>query len=420
MTNQTSHRKGISRAVIAIVVIVIIIIVGAAAYYLTLPTPTPTPTPTPKEPIKIGVITPLSAPADYLSGELILENAEIFVEWQNAKGGVLGRKLELVTADQTLDPATAISALERLVTHDKIVGLVGPWESLVALPLAEATDSFPVINFYSYSWADGITKNHYKYAFRVGIYNSLFASHLVNFLEFKGYKNIVSFTEESSYGLGNRDALLEETATKIPDLEFTDFVVPQARTDFTPEIAKIAAMDPLPETCLIILNLPTSLLVHKQLTEAGLHTKIQILYGNDGPTWVIDQFWETVGEEAVGSLYPAYYSPQMKLTSTGEEYFKIYKGKTGKTPAIWLGWYWDGLRILVEAIEKTGSTNPDVLANYIEDIEIEGTSGRITFINDPTPGSVKWHQWIGQTQFIFQFTEFGQEPLDAEQIYPPL
>jgi len=397
----------------AILLVIVVIAAAAVGVYFALPRgPTV---------LKIGVITPLSPPGDYVSGKLILQTAQLFVEWKNGQGGVAGKKLELVQADQTLDPTVAISALQRMVTSDKIVGLVGPWESGVALPVAGATEKTPVIMFVTYSWADAITKNHYKYVFRNGVYNSLIAGQSVDYFKYAGWKNIAVIVEESPYGYGQQDSLKYWAPIKYPDVQFTFISAAMGKADYSAELSKVKGMDPLPDALVIHMNVPHAFVVGKQAVEMGLTTAgMKIYFGNDCPTWDPKSFWELMGEGGVDTIFPTYYSPAMELTPTGQQFLDAYKAKYGTMPFIALFWYWDSLRILSEAIEKTGATDPDTLAKYIENINIEGTTGTVKFENDPDPNSMLWHQWIGQTQYNFQFTEFQQEASNAKQVYPPV
>jgi len=403
---RRSYLKYAGGAVVAVAV------VGAAGYYYTTVS-------RPPETVKIGVITPLSPPGDYVSGKLILETAQLFVEWKNEQGGVLGRKLEIVQADQTLDSSVAISHLKRMVTSDKIAGLVGPWESLVALPVAGATEENPVVMFVTYSWADDITKNHYKYVFRVGVYNSLIAGQSVDFFKYTGWKNIAVIVEESPYGFGQRDSLQYWAPKKHPEVKFNFIPAAMGKADYSAELSRVKGMTPPPDALVIHLNVPHAFVAGKQAVEMGL-TKggTKIYWGNDCPTWDPKSFWEMMGEGGVGTLFPTYWSPYMKMTPTGEQFMSLYRTKYGKEPFIALMWYWDCLRILAEAIEKTGSTSADTLAKYIEKIDIEGTTGRITLVNEPDPTSTLWHQWIGMTQYTFEFTEANQDPGKAKQLYP--
>jgi branched-chain amino acid transport system substrate-binding protein len=397
------------QAIIIAVIVVVASIIGVAVYYLTLPTSV--------TPIKIGVLTPLSAPADYISGSLIKKTAELFVEYQNNKGGVLGRPLELVVADQTLDAGTAISSLARMVTKDGIIGLIGPWESSVALPLAEATQNNPVLMFVTYTWADNITANHYKYVFRVGVANVLVSKGTIEFIKRAGYKRAACICEESSYGIGMWNGMVKWRDELYPELEMVKILTPPGKTDYTAELQAVATMEPPPDVIIMNNNLPHVNIMLKQLHEMGLTPKIPVVSSYAFNLVDPKSFWETVGEAGIGLIVQDYASPYMNYTDVGKEFLKIWAEKVGGTPPVWICWYWDELRILVKAIEDTKSTNIDVLKDYIENIEIDGTTGPIKFINDPTPGSVLWHQWTGFTYYFFKLEAVGDTT--EHQIYPP-
>ncbi len=398
-----------------ILVVVLIVVAAAASVGVLFVFGGPQQT---SETIKIGVLTPLSAPADFTSGKLILSVAEIYRDYVNDKGGIRGRKVELIVEDQTLDPAKAVASLQRMVIEKKIVGLIGPWESLIALPVARATNDYPTIMFVTYSWADAITAEKPKYVFRVGVFNSLFAAHLLDYIKWRGFKHIAVLAEQSPYGLGFRDAMLNLAKEKIPDLRISSIEAPQEKVDFSAELLKIK--DLKPQLLVVALNLPAIARANKQFYELGLDKEMEIIQGNDWPAWDGGKtWWETLGEKGVGGRYPTYYSPQMRVSPACEDFRRLYKEKTGAEPVHWIYWYWDSLTILQKAIEETGSTDPNVLASYIEKIDMDGCTGRIRFVNDPTPGSPMWHQWMEMTQFVMEFTEPNQPPEKTKQIYPP-
>jgi branched-chain amino acid transport system substrate-binding protein len=89
------------------------------------------------EPIRIGWLSSLTGP---LSSAAIAENkgVEFAVEEINAAGGVLGRKLELVTRDTAGDPTKAVSLAQQLVFSEKVHVVIGPvnsGESLATVPI---------------------------------------------------------------------------------------------------------------------------------------------------------------------------------------------------------------------------------------------------------------------------------------------
>jgi len=405
------QRAAISKSITILLIIGVVVAIGGIASFLIVGQQ--------PESIKIGVLTPLSAPADYTSGNLILKTAEIFRDYVNQKGGINGKLVELVVEDQTLDPAKAVASLQRMVREQKIVGLIGPWESLIALPVARATRDYPTIMFVTYSWADEITAEKPKYVFRVGVFNSLFAAHLLDYIKWRGYENVAVLAEQSPYGLGFRDAMVQIAREKVPNLKISSIEVPQDKVDFSAELLQVKAMNP--QILVVAVNLPAIALINKQFYDLGLENLMEIIQGNDWPAWDGGKtWWETLGYKGIGGRYPTYYSPNMKVSPICDDFRRLYKEKTGAEPVHWIYWYWDSLNILKKAVEATGSTDPDILSKYIENIDMEGCTGRIKFTNDPTPGSPLWHQWMEMTQFVMEFTEYNQPPEKAKQIYPPV
>src|SRR4029077_20640071 len=76
--------------------------------------------------VKVGVIQPLSGPVA-ASGNYVRMRGEIARDWINAKGGVLGSKVELLIEANKSDPKEAATAAEKLIVRDKVPVIMGAW-----------------------------------------------------------------------------------------------------------------------------------------------------------------------------------------------------------------------------------------------------------------------------------------------------
>src|SRR5262252_5458549 len=85
------------------------------------------------DPIKVGWVGPLSPPGGYAEGALMKQAAEIAAEEINAKGGVLGRPIQLIAQDTRGKPEEGTAAAERLISQDKVVAITGEFHSSVFL-----------------------------------------------------------------------------------------------------------------------------------------------------------------------------------------------------------------------------------------------------------------------------------------------
>src|SRR5690348_17301091 len=85
-----------------------------------------------QETIKIGVIQPLTGSVAY-NGTTDVNGSRLAMEERNAKGGVLGKKVELVIEDGVCNPAKSVNAAEKLIQRDKVVALSGAFCSSATL-----------------------------------------------------------------------------------------------------------------------------------------------------------------------------------------------------------------------------------------------------------------------------------------------
>ncbi len=117
--------------------------------------------------VKIGVVGPRTGPAA-ATGKAFEEGIAIALDHINAKGGVLGKPLEVVFEDTGGVPEKAASAFERLATRDKVPIVVGESHSSSALAEIEVANRYKVPFIICEAWHDDITKKNYKWVFRAG------------------------------------------------------------------------------------------------------------------------------------------------------------------------------------------------------------------------------------------------------------
>lgn len=117
------------------------------------------------KPLQVGAIYPLSG-SNALLGNQCLSAVQIAVDMVNQKGGINGRKLELVTADAP-DPAAATTEAERLVNQKGVKVIFGSLASGNALAIAGVTDKNGVCLVESGGIADELTDSGFRYVFRI-------------------------------------------------------------------------------------------------------------------------------------------------------------------------------------------------------------------------------------------------------------
>ncbi|HTG09841.1 MAG TPA: ABC transporter substrate-binding protein, partial [Candidatus Eisenbacteria bacterium] len=105
----------------------------AGVVFASLPLPVDAQTP-----IKIGAS--MSVTGTYAKpGTYQKQGYDVCIDELNAKGGILGRKVELVIYDDQSTPATAVRLYEKLITEDKVDAVMGPYSSAVSEAVANVT-----------------------------------------------------------------------------------------------------------------------------------------------------------------------------------------------------------------------------------------------------------------------------------------
>src|SRR5437773_3658901 len=116
--------------------------------------------------IKIGVNEPLTG-AFAASGTYVVNGAKIAADEINAKGGILGKKLELVIEDNKSNPTEAAAVAEKLITSDKVPVLMGAWGSGFTLAIMPKLMEYKVPMLVETSSAGKITTSGNPYIFRI-------------------------------------------------------------------------------------------------------------------------------------------------------------------------------------------------------------------------------------------------------------
>ena len=116
--------------------------------------------------IKVGVIQPLTG-AFAASGNYVANGAKIAADEINAKGGVLGKKLNLVIEDNKSNPTEAAAVAEKLIVRDKVPVMMGAWGSGFTLAIMPKLMEYKVPMLVETSSAGKITTSGNPYIFRI-------------------------------------------------------------------------------------------------------------------------------------------------------------------------------------------------------------------------------------------------------------
>lgn len=219
--------------------------------------------------IKIGHLTPRTGFLGTL-GEYAVQAADLAVEEINAKGGILGRKVELIKED-SVNPQTASTKAERLIERDKVACIVGEISSASALTIAQVAQRTKNLFINTGANSDALRgSNCNKFMFHVESQNSMYVKTVGRALlaenRVRG-KNWYSLTADYAFGhdlLRVAKRFMEANGGKFS----ADELVPTDAADFSSFLIKIRAAKP----DLVITNLAGVQITNflKQYSEFGL------------------------------------------------------------------------------------------------------------------------------------------------------
>jgi branched-chain amino acid transport system substrate-binding protein len=197
------------------------------------------------EPIKVGVIVPLSGPAGP-NGQGVSHAVQIAADMVNAKGGVLGRKIVVIAKDDESTPAVGVTRANEMV-GEKVALVIEGWNSPVTLAMQPILARADIMDITAVSKADPIVAGTVNpYAVRINSSNgqdgSVIADILVNHL---GAKRIGFLTQNDAYGNGAQ-AVMEAELKKIgkPFEVVVTEKFPFKQTDFRVSLANVKQAKP--------------------------------------------------------------------------------------------------------------------------------------------------------------------------------
>lgn len=166
------------------------------------------------EPIKIGTTGAMTGPYSEF-GTGMRKAAELAIDFWNAKGGVLGRPIQLVVLDDQLKADAAVINVKKLIEEDKVVAILGPSGSgpmLATVPLTEAK-GVPHMNMMAQTpaiqYPKGYDKPPRRNVFSVAIPNDAEAQNLINFAWKRNWRRIGIIHESTGYGKTGADLMVE-------------------------------------------------------------------------------------------------------------------------------------------------------------------------------------------------------------------
>ena len=181
-------------------------------------------------PIRIGAS--LSLTGTYAAiGQTLHRGYQLCVKHMNERGGLLGRKIELIQYDNGSDPATAVRLYEKLITQDKVDLVLGPYSSPITEAVANVTEKYRM-PMMTNAATTSIFKKGRKFVFTVIPPGEVRFEGLIDLAAKKALKTVAIINEDSLFPKAVAQGAMELAKKKGLQLVFTE-AYPQWTTDFS-------------------------------------------------------------------------------------------------------------------------------------------------------------------------------------------
>jgi branched-chain amino acid transport system substrate-binding protein len=284
-------------------------------------------------PIKIGMVDPLTGVyAAVAQNEVV--GARLAVDNVNAKGGVLGRPLELLVEDSANDVGTGVQKTRKLIDRDQVSFIIGDVNSGIAQAMAQVTAEKKVLHVVSGGHTDGITGKDCKWnVYRVCNTTRMEANSVSDLLFNKYGKRWHFITPDYAFG----HTLQEACAANLKKLGGTvtgNELAPLGTSDFSAYLIKARAANP--DVLMLLPQGSDMVNCLKQIVQFGINRQIHVA----GTQQELESLEALPPEARIGIWMFEWYWKQANTPHLAEFVAEVRKRTNGKVPTArtWFGY----------------------------------------------------------------------------------
>jgi branched-chain amino acid transport system substrate-binding protein len=301
-------------------------------------------------PIRIGAS--LSLTGTYAQpGRYQHEGYQLCEKDLNARGGLLGRPVQLLVYDDQSTPATGVRLYEKLITEDKVDAVMGPYSSAISEAVATVTEKYSKVNVSPLAATTSIFKKGRKYMFMVISPAEVYLEGLVDIAAKRGLKTIAIINEDTLFPKTSAQGTAELAKKAGLQVVFTE-AYPKGNQDFSALLTKLRALNP--DVLAAATYFDDAVAIARQMKELNVNPKMfGVTVGGDIP-----KFQELLK----GTAEYVYGSSQWEgvLPYPGaKEFHDAYVKQFNHEPSYHSAAGYAGCMIYAEGVKKAGTLDAD-------------------------------------------------------------
>jgi branched-chain amino acid transport system substrate-binding protein len=319
-------------------------------------------------PIKIGASLSLTGTYAKL-GKNQHEGYQLCQKDLNAKGGLLGRKIEFVVYDDQSMPATAVRLYEKLITEDKVDGVMGPYSSPVTEAVANVTEKYKKVMVSPLAATTSIFKKtpRRQYIFMVISPAEAYLEGLVDMAAKRGLKTVAIVNEDTLFSKAAAAGAVELAKKKGLQVVYQE-AYPKGNTDFSALLTKVKAANP--DVIAAATYFDDAVALTRQMRELSVNPRMYgVTVGGDLP-----EFYDILKQNAE-FIYGATQWESTLPYPGNQEFFDTYKKEFGHEPSYHSAAGYAGCVIYAEAAKRAGSLEADKVREQLLKLETKTAFG---------------------------------------------
>ena len=334
-----------------------------------------------QKPIRVGYPVILSGPGA-LIGEPSLKGAQMFVEEINAKGGVLGRKIELVIRDTKGNADEAVRVARDLILRENVDFLVGTLTSAEGPAVSPIAEENKIVFVVPVVKTDQLTakENLHPYVFRTTTNTTIEGRTAAEIMaKWPTIKRVGTMSPDYAFGQDVTRAFVTHLKKIRPDMEIIDQQWPKlGETDYSPFIN--AQMSKKPDAVFSSLWGGHFVTFAKQAKPLRYFESFASNFLGAGEAGAIETA-KAAGEDYPLGIWANSYDAfnWAEGPQAHKDYIARLRAYTKEeAPSSWPITGYIGMQILSAAIEKAGSTDSDKVSAAMRDITVDTPIGKQT------------------------------------------
>ncbi len=318
--------------------------------------------------IKIGVMMPLTGDTA-VYGVGVKNAVEMAVAEINANKMLQGKQIQLVIEDSKCLPKDASTSVNKLISEDHVLAIVGELCSSATLAAAPVAEASQTVMISPASTSPKITDAG-DYIFRDIPSDALQGVVGADLVYTSGYRNVALLYINNEYGVGLKD-VFKNRFLSVDGEVITEETFEQGATDFRTQLTKIN--DAAPDAIYLVALPAEAGLLLKQAAELGMNIPFIGTEGMKDPSVI-----EVAKEAAEGLVLT---TPKPNSDAHNQAFVTNYKQQYGSEPALFAAEGYDAMQLLALAIKNSDGSHQGVKDALYQIKSYLGASGTITINN---------------------------------------